>query len=216
MTDDPQTYLALIGDIRGSRELEDRAAVQQRLEAVLTDLNDRLGPVLAADLIITTGDEFQGLFLAPEALIETVIEVSDRLHPLTVAFGIGAGPLETPLKPQAVGMDGPCFHTARHALEVLAKDRDRWAAIDGFGASIERPANTILSLMGAIRQGWTPRQAEIIRTVRSAETQKAAAEVLDVSPSVVSESLSTARFRQVEEAERVLAEMLAPIPEAGP
>ncbi len=226
MTDQRRTYIALIGDIRGSRELEDRAQVQQDLEAILGVLNRRLGHSLAAELVITTGDEFQGLFLDGQAVVDAMASVSERFPGLSFAFGIGIGGLDTPLKDQAVGMDGPCFHAARKALEQRAKARDRWAAIaypeELLGDETARGSppsqdavNVILSLMGAVRSGWTERQVEVISEVRRAPTQKAVAEGLGVSPSVVSESLSAARFRQVEEAEGTVGRMLGAVLEGS-
>ena len=52
--------VTLIGDMVGSRQLPDRAAVQRRLADVLAEVTDLLEP--AQRLETTVGDEFQGAF----------------------------------------------------------------------------------------------------------------------------------------------------------
>ncbi|MDX1612578.1 MAG: SatD family protein, partial [Candidatus Thermoplasmatota archaeon] len=196
----PHAYVALIGDIRASRELEDRRGVQERLETALSEVNQRAGPALAARMVITAGDEFQGLFHGEAAAANALAamhHVANALHPVELAFGLGLGSLETALKAEAVGMDGPCFHRAREALEQRAKGRDRWAAVEGF-QKVTATANHLLTLCGALRRGWTSRQLEFIRALEApdAPTQKAVAQAMDVSPSVVSESLKAAHYRE--------------------
>lgn len=204
---DTLRYVALIGDIRGSRDLEDRAQVQERFERTLEDANETFDEAIAADLVITTGDEFQGLFTTPSAALEALVAVADELAPVRFVFGLGHGTLETKLKPQAVGMDGPCFHRARQALEAASQDQV-FARVSGFGSSTDPWANTVLDLVGALRQRWTDRQQAFIRAYRELPTQRAVAERFEVSPSVVSESLTAASFHRVHDAETFLAQRL--------
>ncbi len=208
---DAPRYVALIGDIRGSRELEDRAQVQERFERTLEDANEAFDEAIAADLVITTGDEFQGLFATPSAALEALVAIADELAPVRFAFGLGRGALETKLKPQAVGMDGPCFHRAREALEA-ASQQQAFAQVSGFGSSTDTWANTVLILVGVIRERWTDRQLAFIRALRELPTQQAVAERFEVSPSVVSESLTAANFHKVHDAEAFLGQRLEEAP----
>lgn len=204
---DASRYVALIGDIRGSRDLEDRAQVQERFEGTLEDANETFDEAIAADLVITTGDEFQGLFTTPSAALGVLVTIADELAPIRFVFGLGRGTLETKLKPQAVGMDGPCFHRAREALEA-ASQQQVFARVSGFGASTDPWANTVLSLVGVVRERWTDRQRAFIRAYRELPTQRAVAQRFEVSPSVVSESLTAASFHRVHDAETFLAQRL--------
>ena len=54
-------YVAIIGDIIGSRQLPDRAQIQLRLEKFLSHINVRFSKFVVAKFVITIGDEFQGL-----------------------------------------------------------------------------------------------------------------------------------------------------------
>lgn len=225
-------YLALIGDVVGSRELEDRAGVQRRLRGLLEALNRELGapgegedplrggvdadgarrvtrdgPPLAAPLAVTAGDEIQGLLLRPDAAVDVLVRLADDLHPVRIAWGLGAGELETDIGGDVSLLDGPCFHRARTALEGAAKD-GAWARAVGLDPAVDRGLSALFRLMGAVRDGWTDTQARYARTVRG-RLQKEVAERFDVSPSVVSESLKAARYRELAEAEEAARALLA-------
>jgi hypothetical protein len=204
-------FVALIGDIRGSRELDDRGQVQRDLETVLAETDDALDEALAAGFVVTTGDEFQALFEAPR-VVDPMGWIAERLPELTLAYGIGFGGLDTELKPEAVGMDGPCFHRARHALN-RAKDENRWAwakatdAADADGDATTQ-LSRVLGAVGALRSDWTPTQACYAHALRHADTQRAVAARADKSPSTISESLKAAHHREVRELEAVAGDLL--------
>lgn len=199
------SYVALIGDIQGSRQIEERARVQDELRAALEALNDGgLQEPTEADLVITAGDEFQGLFATPAGALETMGRLDERFPDLSFAFGIGVGSLDTALREQAVGMDGPCFHQARHALEH-AEDQPAGARVSGFGEVADRHANAMVGLVTAVRSDWTATQCRYALALRDAATQQAIAERFDRSKSSVSESLSAAHVRRVHQAETELA-----------
>lgn len=197
-------YVALIGDIRGSRQLEDRAGVQEELRQALEQLPEELDEATVSRPVITTGDEFQGLFHTPRAAVEALGRLDERFVELSFAFGIGVGGLDTDLREEAVGMDGPCFHHARAALEA-AKDESVGIRVAGFGAQADRLASAVLALVAATRSDWTKVQARYARALRDAATQQAVAERFDRSKSSVSESLAVAHVREVRAAEREAA-----------
>lgn len=202
-----EAYAALIGDIRGSRQLDDRAGTQQALDEALAELNEQLAAPLAADLVITTGDEFQGLFASPGAATEAIGRLDERFPELAFAFGLGWGSLETSLEPEAVGMDGPCFHRARAAIEA-AEDETAGIAVRGFGTEADDHASAMLALVQATRSDWTQVQSRYALAVRDADTQQAVAEAFERSKSSVSESLTAAHAREVHAAEHRLARYL--------
>jgi hypothetical protein len=210
-------HLALIGDLVSSRELDTRAAVQARLLAALEELNRRLRrSALAARLRVVAGDEFQGLFVRPEAVVDVMSEVSEALHPARIAFGIGWGKLSTGAlgrSPRVEELDGPCFHHARAALEH-AKHAELYGAARGFGTEHDPVLSTLLELSGELRRAWTQRQRDFAQAMRAPRsraadpklrTQKEVAAEFEVRPSVISESLKASRFQHVVRAEQVLA-----------
>lgn len=210
MVGSDRRYIALIGDIRASREIEDRQQVQQRFHAAIEALEGELpAGSIASPPTVTTGDEFQALFADARAPVRAISRVADALHPVQLRFGLGAGRLDTALNEDtAIGMDGPCFHRARDAIDE-AKDRGGWVRVKGFSTTLDGNAGPLFDTVAALRHAWTDRQAEIARAFRSTGVQKAVAERFDVSPSVVSESLASAHAHEVFAAERSLAAFLA-------
>lgn len=199
-------YLALIGDVRGSRTAEDRADLQRRLTEAVAAANDAVPAGFAAPLRITAGDEVQGLLAAPGAAVGVLAGVEDRVRPATLDWGLGFGPLTTDPGADPAALDGPCFHAARAALES-ARAEDAWGAVRGLVPPLGAVASSLLRLMGTIRREWTDKQAGYVRDARH-QLQKDVAAAHDVSPSVVSESLKAAHFRVILDAEESLAALL--------
>jgi len=226
-------YVALIGDIVASRDLppKRRAALQQELRNWLDDdLNAALGPHLAAPLTLTAGDELQGLFRKPSAVVRVVQELTDRMFQLPeqprILFGVGRGALSTgsvPAPPAHAGnpalLDGPAFHNARRALEH-AQDEGGWARFVGFGeppddTTTDEVLDALFTLMATIRDQWTAKQGELSHRMRAVggegedlKSQSDLARHLCVSPSVVSETLKAARHWALVEGENAARHLL--------
>lgn len=208
--DDGTLYVAVIGDIRGSRDLEDRQAAQARFREAVDTLEDVLpAGSTASPATITTGDEFQALYEADAvAAVDAIVHVTTAMAPARLRFGVGLGTLETELNTEAaIGMDGPCFHRAREAVDA-AKQAGGWVRVLGFGDDLDRSAGDLFDVVAAIREDWTDRQAEFARAYRELGIQKDVADRFDVSPSVVSESLKSAHVHRVLAAETSLARLL--------
>jgi hypothetical protein len=202
------TYVALIGDLVGSRTLDDRAGAQERVEAALTAANDRWASELAAGFAVTLGDEYQGMLTRPDHAFEVIATLESVLGGVRARYGIGLGTLATPLRPEAIGMDGPCFHRAREAVE-RGKREDRWITVSGFGTGRDQLLNGVLRLMGGVRREWTDVQAETVFAAREADEQKAVARSRGVSEATVSKALKAALYDSFVEAEGVVAALLA-------
>ncbi len=210
-------YAALTGDLVASkrRAPDFRATIQKEALQVLTELNEKLGDHLARPLVLTAGDEIQGLFHTPSSVVEAVQVIKDRLFGSAAAgqeivFGIGRGPLSTGLLPEARSveqLDGPCFHQARAMLQ-RAKKQKVWAVFGGFGETEDEVLNSLFELMGAIRAGWTTTQSLYIQDLRELGKRILVASRRGVSPSVVTESLQLSRFRAIENGEETARSIL--------
>jgi len=203
-----RSYVALIGDLAGSRALGDRAGAQRRLEAALAAVNERWADELAASFVVTLGDEYQGLLRRPDHAFDVIATLESVLRGVRARYGVGLGTLTTPMRPEAIGMDGPCFHLAREAVE-RGKREDRWITVSGFGAARDDIINGVLHLMGGVRWAWTNVQAETVFAAREADEQKAVARSRGVSEATVSKSLKAALYDSFIEAEGVVAALLA-------
>lgn len=200
-------YLAVIGDMRRSRHAEHRAELQKLMERGLEKINGEFSEALGAGFVVTLGDEFQGLLKDPgEALRVLVALDSAFTGDITIRYGLGWGVVSTEFRELALGMDGPCFHNAREAVEA-GKRADRWATVSGFGDDDEL-LNGVLWLAGAVRGRWTGVQRETVEQVRAARTQRAVAEARGVNESSVSQALKAALHEPVLAAERAVETIL--------
>jgi hypothetical protein len=155
-------YLALIGDIKRSRDLENRAGVQEKLESICMDLNERREHLkLLSPFTVTLGDEFQAVFHGAAAFGEAIFRIEASFSEVVtrgdgtprVRFGMGVGAIDTRINTvSAIGMDGPAFHRARDAIEEL-KAGDSYYRVLGL-ASGQHLANHALDLVSHNRDAW--------------------------------------------------------------
>ncbi len=200
-------YLAIIGDIRGSRTLPDRGAVQERLRDGLERVNREFQDELASPFIITLGDEFQALVGAAAVGVGVVVGLEEALRGIPLRYGLGWGTLETAFQPTTIGMDGPCLIRARESV-ARGKREVRWVTVSGFGEDDEI-VNGIFAVMAAIRSDWTEIQAETVGAARAAATQRDVAAARGRSESTVSKALKAAHFDEIVEAENSVRAILA-------
>ena len=88
-------YIAIIGDIKESRKINDRNNVQNKLKAVLIKINQKYESAISAKFTITLGDEFQGLLCVGENVIDIIEEIRREMSPVQIRFGIGVGEINT-------------------------------------------------------------------------------------------------------------------------
>lgn len=212
--------LALIGDLIDSRQIdrEQRYAVQTAWNELFAAWTPPAGDGMAARPTITLGDEFQGLFPARAAGVDAVLDLMERAldaaRPAAVRFGLGAGELTTPLREVALGMDGPCFHRAREALEG--------ARADGLPCRIDTgraPADAVWGALASYclreRTGWSDLQWEAIAAYGRLGSWSAAAAELGVTRGAVSQRQQAAGWSLYRRAWRSLAAELKARLETG-
>ena len=191
------SYLAVIGDVVQSRATDDRQRLQDRLSQGLDRVNEQHSGILAARFVLTLGDEFQGLLSSSEPLIQLLGQLRAAAHPAELRFGLGIGALHTELRPEALGMDGPCFHRARSAIE---RARERSTPLEAETPE-SRPVLEVYSLLyGELRGRWTTRQRQVHDLSMSGLDGRTIAETLDISPSAVSQHLRATGRSAVEAA----------------
>lgn len=191
------SYLAVIGDVVQSRATEDRQRLQDRLAQGLDRVNEQHGGALAARFVLTLGDEFQGLLSSSEPLIQLLAQLRAAVHPAELRFGLGVGPLETALRAEALGMDGPCFHRARSAIE---RARELSTPIEAETWENRSVLEVYSLLYGELRGRWTTRQRQVHDLSTSGLDGRTIAETLNISPSAVSQHLRATGRSAVEAA----------------
>jgi hypothetical protein len=201
-----RTYCAVIGDINRSRSLTDRSKVQRRFVATMEKINREFKDAIAAQFLVTVGDEFQGLLVSPEASYEMILRIEELMQSIPFACGVGVGTLATPLRKEALGMDGEVFHRARNAL-AEAKRRKR-SVCYSFESPSEPLINALVALMDRHWHGLTGRQRQIARLLKDGEP-KHVARRLHISVQAISKARRSSSLAELEEARVILQRFLA-------
>ena len=211
-------YVAIIGDMKGSKKIENRNDVQEKLKKILGKINVKYGQDISAKFTITLGDEFQGLLCNGKNVLNIVEEIQRKMYPVEIRFGIGVGAITTEINPElAIGADGPSYHRARNAIEFLKKN-ERKNKTHSFNIRIEideekepiaEMLNTIFSLSAVIKNSWTDRQREIIWDFDYYQDgQEKSAERLGIAQSSVQRGLIKGNYYAYKEAMETLGNVM--------
>lgn len=216
-------YIAIIGDIKESKLIEDRKRVQIRLKNVLDNINEKYGRAISAKFIITLGDEFQGLLCTGAKVIDIIEEIQREMYPVQIRFGIGIGAITTDINEEmAIGADGPGYYKAREAIEELKhseqkskmQSSDIHIEIQGDKNSVSVMLNTIFSLMEVIKSNWSERQREIIYEFEEfGGSQSECARRLNITQTSVHRSLANGNFYAYKNAKDTVNSILQEIGE---
>lgn len=165
-------YVAIIGDIVNSKKIQDRDAVQQKLKAALSAVNEDYKAEIASNFMITLGDEFQGLLSTGKHLMDVLTRIEQEMSPVRFRFGIGVGSITTQIQRDwAIGADGPGYHKAREAVAHLkaAENKkengpaDTRIAFEDAPQEIADLLNVTFKLLTAIKQSWSKQQRLVIQ-----------------------------------------------------
>jgi hypothetical protein len=119
-------YIAIIGELKNSKNLENRNEVQIKLENVLKKINSSYSDQIASNFTITLGDEFQGLLSESSNVMYIMSEIEKVLYPVKFRFGVGIGTITTRINRElAIGADGPAYQRARTAMIRFVKMKER-------------------------------------------------------------------------------------------
>lgn len=207
-------YVAIIGDIKGSRSITQRETVQNALQATLDAVDENFPEAIASRFLITLGDEFQGLLRSARQAVTIVRFIADSVPQLPLRFGMGIGALTTPLRDYALGMDGPAFHRARDAIS-LARAQEMAIVFDTGCHTTDRLLTVLSRAVQEIESGWTEKRRRVVREYRRLQNQREVADLLGIDQSTVSIHLSRARFDLIREAEEAIAEALEELCRGG-
>lgn len=185
-------YVAIIGDLVDSRNLNNRSDVQEQFKSVMDSLNDIFADHLYSKFVVTLGDEFQGLVkrtLNPFQFYHTYYSLFGIQFETRLTFGLGN--LSTDLKETAIGMDGSCFHQARKSLERMKK-KNKLLEFSGFEMDVA--INALANIVSFTQSQWTPRQFEVVFFYMKYLDQVKVGKELNISKQAVSKILSAANI----------------------
>jgi hypothetical protein len=199
-----KNYLVLIGDVIDSRKLENRPEFQKQFAAVLHEVQNRIKAITVSPLTVTIGDEFQAVFHSASGLFEACLDLQIRLLPVRLRFGLGLGAVSTALnQQQAIGMDGPAFHSARQAIEKARQTKSQFRL---------EPED----LLSAVALGWVndhikdwkKERWQVLLGLSAGNTQRRLAAETGISQPAVSQMLRREAFSLILETFRATEAML--------
>ena len=195
----PTRYLVVIGDVIGSRQIQDRSRLQQRLGQVLDELNRRRDAPLSP-YTITLGDEFQAVYRQPESLFPHAFSVMEQVHPHRIRFSCGLGPIATEInRDQALGMDGEAFYRAREGMEWIKGQRaDYRFILRGLPEPQEADLlNHTLFLISNQLNSWKLNRIAVLRRRLESQPVKEIAEALKISETAVYRNIYDGSLREI-------------------
>ena len=205
--------VVVLCDVRGSREIPDRARFVARLDEALRGANRDPDRLLGRFERQAGLDEFAGVLL-PGRSAAIVPELWEARHPVAVRYAVVAGALDVVPGPPpdggppgAAGFDGPAFHRAVEILDGL-RGGDRLVAVETGDPGEDALLSALGDLLYARLLEWTERQLEVVRTMRRSDAQEEAAGRLGVNQSTVSRALSAAQHERVAAARTAFEEAL--------
>ena len=190
-------------DLRKSRMLADREAIQRDILNLIKELNSRFKSDILAEFMMTLGDEFQGVLKSPKKALEVFRYIKKKL-PASFYCGVGVGGIDTPLSNKPSEMDGPAFHRSRDALDE-AKKKKLDIVVKSGNHELDSLVNILMKLTLYIRGRWSKRQREIIEYIESREgiMEKEVAKHFNVSRQYISKVIKESGWRIVKEAEQL-------------
>lgn len=211
-------YIAVIGDIKNSKKIENRNQIQETLNHVLKDINVFYDTDISAKFTITLGDEFQGLLIRAEHLLDIIRFIQREMYPVKLRFGVGIGEISTNIFSEAaLGADGPAYYAAREMLEELRKQEKKLKkqAADILISVYDKEdfeiteINTILALMEIIEAGWSDKQRYTIWDMeRNGGSQAECAKRMDTTQSTVARRLADGSYITYKRAKKTVDKAL--------
>ncbi len=193
-------YYAIIGDIRNSRKLKDRANVQHTLINAVNHINQTYKKDIIKPMAIMQGDDFQVLLKSAKHIFDIIHDVMIYLENVDVRFGIGVGTLA--FNHDNGSSDGPVWWHARDALDVLKKNKKykMLIHIEGMKEQTKSLINQLLMNISLMHDMWTNSQKSFIYQMikiyglTDQFLQKEVSKNLQISTSTMSEKLKSTHY----------------------
>ncbi len=197
-------FFTVIGDMIGSRKLENRSGIQKKFSAALKTIQKRHKEQIVSPLTVTIGDEFQAILKDTSQLFNTLYEIEQSLKSVSLRYGFGIGIITTEINySAAIGMDGPAFHNARAAIEQARKS-GRHYALRCEDTFIEKRLNTLLNWLDISTTNWSSEKRTILHLYRHNVTQKEIARLVSMSQSAVSQHINAPAFHLVHQTQLLI------------
>jgi hypothetical protein len=160
-------YVALIADIKNSRELneKDRIDCQKKLYVIINELNLILSNYLNQKLVFSAGDSIQGLFHDLKSAIFCYYLIKNIFFPFEIRCGIGIGSIykmtpDIENENNSNYLDGDSYHRAAFALD-LCKEEDYYLLVNSDNLKNDVILNQLFHSIMVLEKKQTKKQRDI-------------------------------------------------------
>lgn len=199
--------MAVIGDVVGSREHPDRAALDARLQECLDQINRDWSPQVP--LRVTVGDEFQGAWHSRGPALRAALRIRLELLPeIDLRVGLGVGGVSV-LREQPRVEDGPGWWSAREAIDFVKADASRPQRHTkmGYRGPDQALVNAVLVGLDALIAPLDARSVVLARGLLAGCSRAALASEVGISASAVSQRIGRHSLGAIERIDALLAEL---------
>ena len=197
-------YIAIIGDIIESKQVNNRAELQEAIQSAFDQVDSKYPNMIQSKFTLTLGDEFQAL-LKPSKEIFKLLEELDYLIPVPFRYGLGYGTLSTDFDTEvSIGADGPAYWYAREAIETI-HDQNWSGKTNGYIITkdevFDQTLNNLILLSDTLKDGWTTLQKETFYALLKEDiysndfSQKDFADSLGITASSLSKRLNNGNIK---------------------
>lgn len=202
----------LLADLVHSRRVEDRSGLENRLRTVLDGIRDHPDIRWHAALEAVKGiDELSSVLSTPERAYDVVWMVNLAVWPERFRFAFGFGEIDIGWATRRAGsMDGSAYHRTSEALARARTEKIGFAlALPGVAPDSLRVVEMLARMHEILVDGWSPREADMVRAYARLRRQADVGESLGVTKQAVSDALRRAHDRDLAVTRDAIAAWLA-------
>jgi hypothetical protein len=185
-----QPYIVVLGDLVGSRKIEDREKFEKQVKQVISSVVEKYEQEWVAPLAFEKGiDEIGAVIKDRTALYNIISDVNNAIAPQKIRFVAYRGNIDLGLEEKEItAMDGEAFHTAASMMQQLKTSGMLLQCNTGdplFDKALENQVNAL----GILKDNWTERQREIFNLYKALNNQAEAAKRLNITQQAISNAL---------------------------
>lgn len=213
-------YCVITLDLVGSRKVDNRNELQEKLWDAMKVINYEFASHLIVPFDFTLGDEVQGVFSKLSDSYRVIRGFQYELDPQEFYAGVGYGAIDTNITQISKEMDGPAFHYARASVEELKKayakakkrsDSHHFTPLIHYTFTQSTPANiinTYISTVELLKHNLTDKQKEVYQMLIKNDTYRDIADSLHQSKSAITQKVQAGHLEEIIRGENGILQLL--------
>ncbi len=215
-----------LGDIKESRNIDNRQDVQRKLVEIFENLNKEYRDQLVANVGVTRGDEFGCAGRNPVILNEIGDEIwwrtseipvkrGGKINTFQFRYAIVKGEISTFIGREIGAMDGPVFQVLDEKIKELKREKYGWVYFEGFGNIEDSVLTSFKNLIYSEFSAWSFSERKIVSLFHKFKNQNKVAEKIGVTQPYISRVLKNTSLELIEKAIKDFNMLLKFITETG-